>query len=98
MRFSSSLPEALVFENQMAEGRVRAGHMIEPMHLAHALLEGAARNQPHDHLDSLRAGLTHIFYERNRAGGLAIGTQTVEETRIPLLVDESGPAALQLMR
>src|SRR6185295_12874459 len=82
----------------MPERRVRGGHVIEAIHLAHLLLERTARDEPHDHLDALGAGLAHVLDERNPPRQLRIAGEAIEETFVPLRVDEARTHALQLMR
>src|SRR5581483_672619 len=43
----------LVLENQTPQRRIRGGHVIEAIHLAHVALQSTARDQPHHELDSL---------------------------------------------
>src|SRR5579872_2571173 len=63
---TAGLPhERLVLENDVAQSRVRSRHVIEAIHLAHLVIEGAAGDQPHDELDRLRARLAHVLEERN---------------------------------
>src|ERR1700722_5380753 len=88
----------LVLENQVSERRVRRGHVIETVDLLHVALESATRDQPHDELDGLRAGLANVFDKRNLRIGLRIFHEVVEEARVPFLVDEPGACALQLVR
>src|SRR5262245_35779139 len=49
-----------VLEDQMAHGRVRRGHVIEPVYLFHAIVERAAHYQPHHELDAFGASLPQI--------------------------------------
>src|SRR3984957_15911620 len=89
---------ALVLENQVSERRVRRGHVIETVDLLHVVLERATRDQPHDELDGLRAGLANVFNERNPRISLRILHEVVQDARVPFLVDQSGARALQLVR
>src|SRR5690349_14162490 len=95
--FMIAIPSG-VFENEMTERRVRRRHVIEAIDLLHPRRQRAARDEPHDHLDALGTGLTHVLDERNLARHFGIARQAVEEALVPLLVDEPGALALQLVR
>src|SRR5262249_25900214 len=82
----------------MPERRVRRGHVIEAIDLAHLLVERTARDEPHDHLDALGASLAHILDERNPARHLSIACEAVEEALVPCRVDEARTHTLKLMR
>src|SRR6185295_17366742 len=82
----------------MPERRVRGGHVIEAINLAHLLFERPARDEPHDHLDALGPGLAHVLDERNLACDLRIAGEAVEKALVPFRVDEARTHTLKLVR
>src|SRR5215475_8412559 len=61
---------SIVLQDQVADGRVARRHMVEAVPdgrllAAIAVAHGAARDQPHDELDTLAAGLAHIVDVRH---------------------------------
>src|SRR5215475_5915745 len=64
------LTMSVVLQNEVADGRVARRHMVEAVPdgrllAAIAVAHGAARDQPHDELDTLAAGLAHIVDVRH---------------------------------
>src|SRR5215218_1798114 len=53
------------FEAQQARRRVRRGHVIETIRLAHAVAERAAHCEPHHHLDAFGTRLAHVLRVRD---------------------------------
>src|SRR5215472_14230868 len=70
---------ALVFENQMADGRAGGRHGIEAVDLAHVVVERPAHDQPHHHLDAFRARLAHVVEVRDLDQLLRMRPEIVEE-------------------
>src|SRR5579872_3535491 len=77
-RAAAAPRECLVLEDDVAERGVGSRHVIEAIYLAHLVVEGAARDEPHHELDRLGARLAHVLEERNARQGHRIRDQVVE--------------------
>src|ERR1700752_548800 len=97
-----ALAISVVLQDQMADGGVARGHVVEAVPhrrllAAPQIAHRAARDQPHHELDALAAGFTDIFEMRHLRQPLGIVDQPVEELGVPFLVDQAGARALQLV-
>src|SRR5882757_9784156 len=54
-RRATSVPLAFVLENDVPDRRIGARHVVKAINLADVIVERTAHDQPHDHLDALRA-------------------------------------------
>ena len=87
-----------VLENQMADGRVRRRHVVEAVHdVRRRAAGGTARDQPHHELDPLGARLSHVVDVRHLRESLGVVDDPVQKGRVPLLVDQAGARAVQLV-
>jgi hypothetical protein len=91
-----------ILQDEMADGRVRRGHVIEAMRdlglgPARDVGHRAARDQPHHELDAFRSRLAHIFDVTDLRQSVRVVDEAIEELVVPLGVDEARARALQLM-
>src|SRR6185436_11842081 len=92
-----------VFENEMADRRVARRHVIEavrdrrPRAAGCGVRHRAARDQPHDQLDPLAAGLAHVLDVRHLRQRRGVPDQVIEKAVVPVLVDQTRARALQLV-
>src|SRR5215468_3086584 len=96
------LAMSVVLQDQMADGGVARRHVVESVPhrrllAAPEIAHRAARDQPHHELDALAAGFAHIFEMRHLRQAIGIVDQPVQESLVPLLVDQAGARALQLV-
>src|SRR5580704_682833 len=80
-----------VGENNMADGGIGGRHGVETIDLVDFLIESAAHDQPHHHLDAFGAGLAHVVDVRNLDELLRIPRQVIQERLVPFAVDQAGP-------
>src|SRR5690349_6230690 len=97
-----ALAISVVLQDEMADGGVARRHVVEAMPhrrllAAPEVAHRAARNQPHHQLDALGAGFAHVLKMRNFRQAVGIVDQPIQESLVPLLVDQAGARALQLM-
>src|SRR4051812_29602314 len=93
---------SVVLQDQMADGGVARGHVVEAMPhrrllAAPDIAHRATCNQPHHELDALASRLAHIFEMRHFRQALGIVNQPVEEHLVKFLVDQAGARSLQLV-
>ncbi len=88
----------LVLEDDVADRRVRGRHGVEAVDLVNLVVERAAHDQPHDHLDAFGAGLAHVLDVRDARELLRVLAEAVEEGLVPLAVDQAGARAGDLVR
>ena len=81
----------------MADRRVRTRHVVVPMAFDERLCERPAHRQPHYHFDAFRSGLAKILHVFNSRRPLGLVHQQVQESAIPLTIDQSGARPLELM-
>src|SRR5262245_60481600 len=67
------------FEAQQARRRVRRGHVVEAVRLAHVVAERTAHREPHHHLDALGAAFAHVLRVREFREARGIVRHAVEE-------------------
>ena len=84
---------AMRLQNDVADRGVRRGHGVEAIDLVDLVVERAAHDQPHHHLDAFGAGLAHVFDVRNAGELLRVLGQIVEEGLVPFAVDQAGARA-----
>ena len=72
----------------MADSRVGGGHGVEAITLMHLLIERAAHDEPHHHLDAFAAGFAQVFDVRNGPRLLAVTDQQVHEHVVPFRSEE----------
>src|SRR5882762_7764313 len=73
-------------EYDMADSGVRCRHRVEAVRLFHVVIERAAHDQPHHHLDTFGARFAHIVDMRDPGEGDRILGEVVQEIPIPLAV------------
>src|SRR5690349_7263075 len=83
--------------DKVTDGRVRRGHVIEAMDLAHRPFERAAHDEPHHEFDAFRSRLAQVLVTRYARQRFRILDHVVEESAVELLVDESRPRTLELV-
>src|SRR5215468_5578043 len=88
-----ALAISVVLQDQMADGGVARGHVVEAVPhcrllAAPQVAHRAARDQPHHEFDALAAGFADIFEMRHFRQSVGIVDQPVEEGGVPLLVDQ----------
>src|ERR1700737_2840773 len=54
-----------ILEDDVPDRGVRGRHVVEPVDLAHLLIQGAAHDQPHDELNPLGASLPDALQVRH---------------------------------
>ena len=82
----------------MPDCGIRGGHRVEAVDLLHVVVERAAHDQPHDHLDAFGARLAHIFDVRDASELLRVLAEIIEKGLVPLPVDQAGARAADLVR
>src|SRR5262249_36263839 len=88
----------MVFENNVTDRGVRRRHCVEAVDLVDLVVERAAHDQPHHHLDAFGAGLAHVIDMRDLDELLRVFRQIVEKGLVPLAVDQAGARPADLMR
>jgi len=81
---------APVLENDVAHRGVGGRNRVEAINLVDLVIERAAHDEPHHHLDALGSRLAHVLHMRNAAELLGILTEVVEEGLIEFAVDQTG--------
>ncbi len=82
----------------MTDRGVRRRHGVEAVDLVDLVVERAAHDEPHHHLDAFGAGLAHVFEMRNLDEPLRILRQIIEERLVPFRVDQAGARPRNLVR
>src|SRR5262245_48075478 len=68
-----------IFEDNVTDRGVRGRHRIEAVDLVDLLIQRAAHDEPHHHLDALGASLAHQFEMREPGELLRVPCEAVEE-------------------
>ena len=87
-----------VLEDDVPDRGVRGRHGVEAIDLVDLVVERAAHDQPHHHLDAFGAGLAHVFEMRDARELLRVLGEVVEEGLVELAVDQAGARPADLVR
>ena len=91
-----------LLQNQVTDRRVRSRYMVKAVgdsglgttsHIGH----GTPRDQPHHHLNPLRAGFAYVVDMRQLCQPGRVGDQAVQKGVVEFLVDQPRTRALQLV-
>src|SRR4030095_14253482 len=78
-----------VLENDVADSRIRRGHVIEAVDIARVRVERATHDEPHHELDPFGARLAHVIEVRQFRKALGVGREAIEEAGVELAVAEA---------
>jgi hypothetical protein len=82
----------------VADRGVRRRHGVEAIDFVDLVVERAAHDEPHHHLDAFGAGLAHVIDVRNLGELLRVLGQIIEEVLVPFAVDQAGARTGNLVR
>ena len=72
-------------------------HDIKTIGLGNVVIERAAHDEPHHHLDPFGTGLARVLHVRDAGELFRVVAEVIEEVLVPLAVDQAGAVPADLM-